>query len=677
MTELAGLPIRVGRSFDAVVVDFGGVLVTPVVHAIAAVAARHGVEPGVLRDVILGPSEVSSGHPWHRAERGEIACADLPAMLAPIAAAAGIAVEGDELDLILDARVTAVDAVVGRIGALRAADYRTALLINSFKELRARLEAMVDFGLFDVVVDSCEVGLRKPDAAIYELVAERLGASPDRIRYLDHLAHNLRPAAAAGWSVVHVADADTAVRQLDRLLESPPALTTKALAEAEQKVAALSGPYQRLLDEDTHEVPAVLRLQHNSCLDTEDIPVRRYTSRAYHEREKERLWSRVWQFACREEHLPEPGDVVVYDIAGRSYLLVRQADGTIRGYVNACLHRGRRLRDYDGHCDGLLRCPFHGFAWRLDGNLADVPAGWDFPQLPDRDLTLPQVRVDSWAGFVFINPDPGAGPLAEFLGGIIAHFAGWDLGSAYVEVHVAKVIQANWKIAQEAFCEAYHVAGTHPQILPWQGDLLTQVDVWDNFARAITPGGVTSPHLTWVPSEEEMLRSMLDVRDGEASPITLRPGERMRAVAAELARTRWRPLAGDQVDRMSDAEMMDSIDYTVFPNFHPWGAFNRIVYRFRPNGDDHRSCIMEVLLLSPFRGQRPRPSPVRWLAADEPWSAEPRLSSLGKVFDQDTFNMANVQLGLETTLRSGVLLSEYQESKVRWLHRTLTEWIGE
>ena len=128
---------------------------------------------------------------------------------------------------------------------------------------------------------------------------------------------------------------------------------------------------------------------------------------------------------------------------------------------------------------------------------------------------------------------------------------------------------------------------------------------------------------------------------------------------------------------MSDAEMMDSIDYTVFPNFHPWGAFNRIVYRFRPNGDDHRSSIMEVLFLSPFRGERPRPSPVRWLGDDEPWSAEPSLSALGKVFDQDTFNMANVQLGLETTLRPGVLLSEYQESKVRWLHRKLTEWTGE
>ena len=178
MTELADVPLRLGRSFDAVVFDFGGVLVTPMARKIAEVAARHGVEPDVLQDVLLGPREESSDHPWHRAERGEVAFADLQAMLAPVAAAAGIAFGGDELKLILNTGFTTVDAVVDRIGALRAAGYRTALLTNSLREFRAGLESMVDFGLFDVVVDSSQVGLRKPEAAIYELVTDRLGVSP-------------------------------------------------------------------------------------------------------------------------------------------------------------------------------------------------------------------------------------------------------------------------------------------------------------------------------------------------------------------------------------------------------------------------------------------------------------------------------------------------------------------
>jgi putative hydrolase of the HAD superfamily len=218
VTEFADAYLRTGRSFDAVVFDFGGVLITPMAGKIAEVAARHGIEPDVLQDILLGPREASSDHPWHRAERGEVAYRDLQGMLTPVAAA-GIAFAGDELKRVLSTGYTPVDAVVDRIRALRAAGYQTALLTNSLKEFRARLEAMVDFGLFDVIVDSSQVGLRKPDAAIYELVTGRLGVPPSRILYLDDFAHNLGPAAALGWSVVHVVDPATAVRQLDLLLE--------------------------------------------------------------------------------------------------------------------------------------------------------------------------------------------------------------------------------------------------------------------------------------------------------------------------------------------------------------------------------------------------------------------------------------------------------------------------
>jgi hypothetical protein len=134
---------------------------------------------------------------------------------------------------------------------------------------------------------------------------------------------------------------------------------------------------------------------------------------------------------------------------------------------------------------------------------------------------------------------------------------------------------------------------------------------------------------------------------------------------------------GERVDQMSDAEMMDSIDYTLFPNFHPWGAFNRIVYRFRPNGDDHRSSIMEVLFLSPFTGERPAPATVRALTVDQSWTTATELGMLAKVFDQDVFNMAKVQLGLETTFKPGITLGNYQESKVRWLHHLLGQWVGD
>ena len=278
--------------------------------------------------------------------------------------------------------------------------------------------------------------------------------------------------------------------------------------EAAERVAALSGPYQRLLDEDTREVPAVLRLRHNAVPWHGGLPVERYTSRAYHELEKERLWPRVWQFACREEHLPDPAtSSSTTSPGGRTCWCGRRIARSAAMSTRACTAEGapglrRSLRQPDPVPIPRLFLATRRAAGRRPGWLG-------LPQPPERELGLPQVRVTSWAGFVFLNPDPDAGSLEDFLGEIVNHFAGWDLGSAYVEAHIAKVIHANWKVAQEAFCEAYHMAGT-PQILPWLGDLLTQVDIWDNFSRAITPGGVTSPHLTWVPSEEEMLRSMLD-----------------------------------------------------------------------------------------------------------------------------------------------------------------------
>lgn len=436
--------------------------------------------------------------------------------------------------------------------------------------------------------------------------------------------------------------------------------------------------YQDLLDADTHPVPDVLRMESTKYFGSEDVAIERYTSRDWHRREVDQMWSKVWQFACREEHIPEAGDYILYEIAELSFLVVRQDDGTIKAFPNACLHRGRQLKEYDGHCSEI-RCAFHGFAWKLDGELQDVPAAWDFPHVDQRpdDFTLPEASVDTWAGFVFINPNPDAAPLADHLGDTIGQFEVWNLEDRFVEGHVSRVIHANWKIAQEAFCEAYHVNATHPQILTYLGDINSQVDVFENCARVITPGGTPSPLLGDADlTENDMARGMLDVRVDHESPVTIEEGQTARAVLSAMARERWRPIAGDAVDQMSDSEMMDSIDYTVFPNFHPWGAFNRIVYRFRPNGDDHRSAIMECFLLSPFKGERPPPAVETKLAADEPWTNAPELGMLAKVFEQDVFNMAKVQKGLETTRKPGATFSNYQESKIRWLHTLLGEWVN-
>ncbi len=149
----------------------------------------------------------------------------------------------------------------------------------------------------------------------------------------------------------------------------------------------------------------------------------------------------------------------------------------------------------------------------------------------------------------------------------------------------------NWKICQEAFCEAYHVNATHPQIMRSLGGVNSQVDIWDNCARVITAGSTHSPLLDYTPSTNDMLRTLRNV-DHDAGVPQVPDGMNFREYMANRSRQNLRTHAGDKADLYCDAELVDSLDYTLFPNFHPWGAFNGIVYRFRPNGTDHRSAIM-------------------------------------------------------------------------------------
>ena len=438
------------------------------------------------------------------------------------------------------------------------------------------------------------------------------------------------------------------------------------------------GPsWQDVLDQDSRPVPEFLRAESPYLNGFSDIPKDRYLSREWHEKEKACLWSRVWQFACREEQLPEVGSYIVYEIADQSYLVTKVSEDEIKAYPNVCLHRGRLLKTYDGRCTEF-RCPFHGFAWHLDGGLKHIPAEWDFPHLETRseDMALPEVNVGTWAGFVFINPDPEAESLHDFLGEeIMRHFERWDMENRYIQAHVSKIVNCNWKIANEAFSEGFHVNATHPQGMTYTGDPQSQVDIWGNTARNISPKGIPCPLLPFVPTEEQMLRDALDVREGEPLPIPFEEGETMRTALSRAGRERFRESFGDRVDDLTDAEFLDAWVYTVFPNFMPWGAFNRIFYRFRPNGDNHESCIFEIFYLTPFSGDRPPPAPETKLGPSDPWTDAPELEKLAMVAEQDTFNMQRVHQGLKVLRREGVLLSRYQESILRWRQDLIQEYV--
>lgn len=430
--------------------------------------------------------------------------------------------------------------------------------------------------------------------------------------------------------------------------------------------------YQQLLDADSRPVPAILRERSWRDVGPVRVPIERYTARAWHDVEVETLWRRVWQMACREEEIPEVGDHVLYEIADHSLIVIRSAPGEIRAFHNTCLHRGRALRDGDGHAS-VLRCPFHGWAWKLDGTLASVPCRWDFQHVDPAAYRLPEARVGTWGGFVFVNLDPACAPLADHLGDLPRHFEAWPLERRTKEAHVAKVLPCNWKVAQEAFMEAYHVAATHPQLLPGIGDANSQYDVWPTFSRAITANMTPSPHLGWQPTEQEQLDSMLS-RSLDAEPLVrVAEGATARRTLASMSRAQLAHVVAGAQD-LSDAELADSFYYTLFPNLHPWGAYNRITYRFRPWRNDPDRCVMEVMVLAPYGGEKPKPAPVHWLADDEDWTCAPELGFLARVFNQDTANLGRVQAGLRAARHSHVTFATYQETKIRHFHALLDAW---
>ncbi len=429
--------------------------------------------------------------------------------------------------------------------------------------------------------------------------------------------------------------------------------------------------YQELLRGDLVPPPAMLTLENPYISPLTSVPVARYTDPAFHELEMQKLWPRVWQMACREEEIPGVGDYILYEIGRFSILVVRTSQG-IKAHHNVCRHRGRRLKDFDGHAANFI-CPFHGFSWNLDGSCRSVTSAWDFPHVEGDEFALTPVQADSWGGWVFINMDMNAGPLADFLADLTAQFDYWQPADRYIQAHVGKIMKCNWKACQEAFMEALHVSTTHPQLLAGIGDENTQYDAWGNVSRAITANATPSPHIRWDPTEQDLLEAV-SMRDLDGPELAKLPaGITARGAMAAGIRESAQELMGDDVT-LSDAELSDSIYYTQFPNFHPWGGMNRIVYRFRPWQNKPDRSLMECYFMSPFEGERPAPAPLHLLDEDDPWTDAPELGMLAKVFTQDTFNLPQVQKGLEAAQFEEVVFANYQETKIRHFHDLLSQW---
>jgi hypothetical protein len=262
-------------------------------------------------------------------------------------------------------------------------------------------------------------------------------------------------------------------------------------------------------------------------------------------------------------------------------------------------------------------------------------------------------------------------PLAEQLEIIPEHFKLWPMHDRYVALHTEKVLPANWKMAMEAFLEAFHVLETHAQAVYTAADANAQYDIFGrHVSRFIHAVGVPSPHL-----RQEVSEAVLFSKLGR-DPATLPEGAKARAEHARRLREELGAAFGTDLSGVSTSEMMDSIEYFLFPNAFFFPGINiRLCYRFRPLGPDE--CLHEILVLQPLpaSGERPAPAtPIR-LGVEDSYTTVPGFA-LAEILDQDTDNLALQRDGAKASRKGAQTLGNYQEARIRRLHLTLDEYLS-
>lgn len=442
--------------------------------------------------------------------------------------------------------------------------------------------------------------------------------------------------------------------------------------------ARSSGPsYASIIASDRTPPPVPLREQAYDWIDTDQIDVARYSSQAFHQLETEKLWPSTWQMACRLEHIPKPGDYTVYEIADLSIIVVRTTADQVRAFHNSCLHRGTTLAEGSGNTQ-VLKCPFHGFSWNIDGTFRGMPAAWDFPHVEHQDFCLPEAAVALWGGFVMVNPDGNAPPFETYAAPLTEHFKPYPLEQRYIAYHTCQVVNANWKTTQEAFLEGYHVTTTHRHTVRFANDFDCGYDVFGpNVSRLVQALAVPATHLVGQVPETEIaatIQKMMPPEDRQEVPKDVNARQWLAERFRESFTRQWR----HDLTEASEAELLDSIQYLLFPNFAPWGGYAiPITYRFRPWHNDPNQSLMEIMLLHPIPddGQYATAEPF-WLEPGQSWSKAPGFRGLGMVIDQDMENLPKIQKGLRAAQHGSLTLSDYQEIRIRHFHQRLNEVLG-
>ena len=412
------------------------------------------------------------------------------------------------------------------------------------------------------------------------------------------------------------------------------------------------------------------------------IPAERYYDAEFFELEREHLWPRTWQMACRLEEIPNIGDFTEYTILDQSVIVVNTKNG-VKAFHNACRHRGVRLATGPGNCakTGFI-CPFHGWRWNPVGECTFVYGRqiWNEELLSHAEIDLPAVRVEFWAGCAFINFDDEAPSLLETLGPVAETLNARNVDKLKMDWWYGTVLPVNWKLAMEAFMEGYHVMRTHPQLhdlspgsfygadadmpMPNRGlDAKQTVNLMIDFYGRLSSGMAGMLHETEVAVMEK-LRDM-DV-----------PEDPMAALGAFIARAQ-EEVTKDGLARGAPMFDIPSVNQShpfhdvefMFPHFFLLPSFAAMSsYRIRPLTPE--TCLFEIwsLVLRPEGQPFDTPRAPTMLPYDSPDFPEIPM--------QDYSNLPIQQLGLHAARFTHMRLSREQEGMISNYQRLVDGYLA-
>jgi phenylpropionate dioxygenase-like ring-hydroxylating dioxygenase large terminal subunit len=422
-----------------------------------------------------------------------------------------------------------------------------------------------------------------------------------------------------------------------------------------------------------------------------------YISEEFARAEQDKLWRKVWLQAGRVEDIPNAGDYITYDILTDSVIMLRGEDGAIRAFHNVCPHRGRRLidtppgkRNARGTKNKNIICGYHGWTYDLEGQNTFIEYKDDWQGCLTAERTgLGKVNVDTWGGWLWINLDPDCIPLREYLEPAASMLDPFQLQNMRTRWRKWVIFECNWKVAMEAFCETYHVAGTHPEFMEfgqfrgWGRNQGLHSNIGydapkgqEEDAAKLRLGAGEDPRITtaemqtftWENANTNTTRTLVDVAlrlKDELPAGTPAPEVSKYWLTTARAEDEARGVVWPVVDPQHTAKSGTS--WQIFPNQQVGHAVNNMLcYQARPYGSNPDMCYFEAAVYELYpEGEAPE---TEW-EYTEPNDWPP-------VLQQDFNNMAAVQQGMKNVGFRGAQPNPYMERSVASLHYNLSRFMG-